>query len=125
MTLREILARRDAIRTDLRGILTAHPDGAFPDEVRTKDDALEAEADRLTDLEKRQIRLDEMDRLAPGRPLGGAGGTATRPEVRIGEARGTVPEGFDGLILRSQDGTRVPALSAKHRLSDFVTTPQD
>jgi hypothetical protein len=46
-TVREILQRRDAIRTELSGILDAHPDGALPDEVRARADALETSAGLL------------------------------------------------------------------------------
>lgn len=73
MTLREILARRDAIRVELRGIIDASPDGNLSDEVRARADALEAEAGRLNDAERRQALLDEMDRRASGTPIGGTG----------------------------------------------------
>jgi HK97 family phage major capsid protein len=74
MSIREILARRDAIRVDLRAILEAHPDGALPDDIRQKADNLEAEAARLNDQERRQALIDEMDRRAAGGvPIGGSG----------------------------------------------------
>lgn len=70
MTIREILTRRDAIRTDLRGILSAHPDG-LPEEHRARADELEAEAARLNDLERRQVLLDELDRRSEGTTIAG------------------------------------------------------
>jgi HK97 family phage major capsid protein len=73
-SLRDILRRRDEIRVDLRGIIDAHPDGALPDEVRARADALEAEATRLNDQERRQVLIDEMDRRAAGQPIGGTDG---------------------------------------------------
>jgi HK97 family phage major capsid protein len=74
MTLREILARRETIRTELRGIIDQHPDGTLTDEVRARADELETEANRLTDQERRQALIDDMDRRAGGTPFAGAGG---------------------------------------------------
>lgn len=73
MTLREILQSRDAGKDELRGILTAHPDGNLPDEQRARADALEAEIGRLNDQERRQVLLDELDRRAAGTPVSGTG----------------------------------------------------
>src|SRR5437764_1757182 len=70
-TIRELLARKDEIRTELRGILDKHPDGNLPDEVRQRADALDAEAGRLNDQERRQATLDDLDRRAAGEPLTG------------------------------------------------------
>lgn len=118
MTLREILVRRDAIRVELRGILDANPTG-LPDDIATRADALETEAGRLNDLERRQVAVDEMDRRAAGAPLNG--GPGARLEVRAFEAGpSAVPEKFDGAILRAQDGDRVPVLEHRHRLTDFL-----
>lgn len=73
MTLREILARRDAIRVEMRGIIDASPDGNLSDEIRARADALEAEAGRLNEAERRQVLVDELDRRAAGTPIGGTG----------------------------------------------------
>ena len=51
MTIREILARRDAIRTELRVILDKFPDGNLPDPDRRRAAELETEAGRLNDAE--------------------------------------------------------------------------
>jgi HK97 family phage major capsid protein len=75
-TLRDLLARKDAIRVELRSIIDAHPDGNLPDEKRTRADSLEAEATRLTDQERRVALLDDLDRRAAGGThLPGDGGT--------------------------------------------------
>lgn len=76
MNVRQILARRDEIRVELRGICEKHSDGALPDDVRQRADELEEEANRLNDLERRQVLLDELDRRAAGQPLGGGGADA-------------------------------------------------
>ena len=65
MNLREILQRREAIRTDLRSILDKHVDGALPDEVRTRADELEAEAGRLRSVPNAARTLD-LDIIAMG-----------------------------------------------------------
>lgn len=70
-TIREILSRRDAIRTEMRSINTTHPDG-LPVEVQTRWTTLEAEAEGLNQAEHRQAMLDDLDRRAAGQPLQGA-----------------------------------------------------
>lgn len=82
MTLREILARREALRVELRGILAAAPDGDLGDEARSRADALEAEANRLNDLERRVALADELDRRAQGMPIGGTGDRNLDTEMR-------------------------------------------
>lgn len=72
MTVREILARRDAIRTELRSIHAAHPD-TLPPEVQTRWAALEAEAATLNAQEARQAALDDLDRRAAGQTVAGSG----------------------------------------------------
>jgi HK97 family phage major capsid protein len=83
LTLREILARRETIRTELRSILDAAPDGNLGDEARTRADALQAEAERLNTHEARVAALDELDRRAAGTPL--TGGTDDRFEALAGQ----------------------------------------
>jgi hypothetical protein len=118
MNLRAILQRREALRAELRGILNEHPDGDLPDDVRQRADALEAEATRLHEQEKRQALLDDLDRKANGTPLGGA---VSGPELRVFRHESTTaPEGFDGTILRAQNGERVPVLEQRHRLATFA-----
>jgi HK97 family phage major capsid protein len=71
MTIREILARREAIRVELRTLHSASPDGALSAEAQTKWDALSAEADTLGAAERRTAALDELDRRAGGTTLAG------------------------------------------------------
>jgi HK97 family phage major capsid protein len=104
MTIREILQRRDAIRTDLRGILDQYKDGNLPDEARSRADELEAEAGRLNDAERRQVLVDELDRRAAGVPLTGTGDagfeTAAR-EVTILDALRAAAGGQDPAARRA------------------------
>jgi HK97 family phage major capsid protein len=121
MTLREILQRRDAIKVELRGILDTHQAGELPDQVQTRADELEAEAARLDVTERRQVLVDDLDRRATGRPLDGSGGSAGRLEVRAFEgAASPAPEAFDGAIIRTQAGDRVPILEHRHSLASFL-----
>jgi HK97 family phage major capsid protein len=69
MQLREILARREAIRTEMRGLADAHP-GDMPEPQAARWAALEADAANLNAAEQRQATLDDMDRRAAGQPLG-------------------------------------------------------
>jgi len=72
VTMRELLARREAIRAELRSIHTAHPD-ALPPEAQTRWTALEAEGATLAAQEQRQALLDEYDRRASGHHVAGTG----------------------------------------------------
>lgn len=74
LNIREILSRRDQIRTELTTILDAAPDGDLPAEARARFDSLEAEAGRLNDAERRQALVDDLARRAAGTPLTGGGG---------------------------------------------------
>lgn len=76
MNLRSILARREAIRTELRAINEAHPD-ALPAEQQARWAALEAEATALNAAEQRTALLDDMDRRASGTPIAGS-----KPDAR-------------------------------------------
>jgi HK97 family phage major capsid protein len=68
-TIREILTRREAIRTELRSIADAHPDGTLPEPQASRWAALEAEAASLNAVEQRQATLDDMDRRSAGHPI--------------------------------------------------------
>ncbi len=80
MTIREILARRDAIRTEMRGLHEAHPE-AMPDAAAARWTALEAEATALNAAEARAAMLDDLDRRAAGTALGGTGTGDSRLDV--------------------------------------------
>ena len=99
MTIREILARRDAIRVELRSHIEKHPDGALPADVETRVADLESEAERLNAAERRQVLIDDLDRRAGGaKPV---------------EERGN-PE----------DGQDVFGLKPEQRMADFVSRTQ-
>lgn len=72
MTLRELLAKREAIRTELRSILDASTDGNLTDEQRGRADTLQAEAAGLNVHETRVAALEDLDRRATGTPIGGS-----------------------------------------------------
>ena len=114
-TLRDILQRQDAARAEMRALNdAAGPDGALGDEQQARWSQLEAEMAGLRAAEQRQAQLDDLDRGAAGRPLGG--GAPGRPELRVfAGGPTTAPEAFDGAVLRAQTGERVPVLEARHR----------
>lgn len=82
MTIREMLARREAIRTEMAALHAATPSGELPTEARTKWDGLETELRSLDGSMSRQARLDELDRAAPGTPVDG--GDPRFAELRSG-----------------------------------------
>ena len=79
MTLREMLARREAIRTEMRAIHAANPD-ALPADVQTRWDALNTEAEALNAQERRQVVIDDLDRRAAGGQSIASDGTDNRFE---------------------------------------------
>lgn len=72
MTIRHILERRAAIRSELAAIHAAHPD-TLPDAQQTRWTALEAEAATLNVQEGRQAALDDLDRRVAGHTVAGTG----------------------------------------------------
>lgn len=70
MTLREMQARRDAARAELRTMHDAANGGALAGEAQTRWDTLTAELATLEAQERRQAQVDEWDRHAPGQPVG-------------------------------------------------------
>ena len=71
MALRELIARRDAVRAELRTLHTAADGGALAEPAQTRWDALTAELTTLDGAERRQADIDAFDRAAPGLPLDG------------------------------------------------------
>src|SRR4051812_21967646 len=117
-SLRSLIERRSAVKTELQAILAQHPD-TLPDDAQARWDALTGEADGLENRIAMQARVDEVERRVAGTPAGG--GAPSRPEVRVFAGAPTAtPEGFDGTVLRTQGGERVPVLEARHRLADFL-----
>jgi HK97 family phage major capsid protein len=118
MTLAHLLERRAALRTEMQALHDAHPDGDLPQDVQARWDAARGEVATIESRMQRQAALDDLDRNAPARSVGG-GAPAT--EVRVfSDMPSTVPPAFDGITLRSQTGARVPVLEARHRLADFL-----
>lgn len=72
MTVRELLQRRDAIRTEMRSLDTAANGGALADTAAARWAALETELATLDAQERRQAALDDLDRRAAGQPVGDA-----------------------------------------------------
>ena len=70
-SIRQILMRREAIRTEMRSIVEAHP-ADLPAEQATRFAALQVEAEALNASEARAAVLAELDRRAAGTPLGAA-----------------------------------------------------
>ncbi len=70
MNLRHILARREQIRVELRGIMDANP-GEMPPEAAAKFTALQSEAEQLNVAEARAAVMADLDRRAAGQPLAG------------------------------------------------------
>lgn len=83
MTIRERLARREAIRTELRTIHAAHPSGELPADAQASWATLETEARGLDAAIARQALIDEGDRAAPAQPLDGE-------DRRLAELRNSV-----------------------------------
>ena len=101
-TIREMLARREAIRVELRNIHDSAPGGELSTEAAARWAALETEADSLASAEKRQAMLDDLDRRATGKPLTDDG-TETRGNA---------------------DGVSVFGLKPEQRMADFVGRTQ-
>lgn len=121
MSIRHILARKAEIRSELQTILDSNPDGALPADAEARFVQLEAEAAALTVRETRQAALDDAARTASGQP---AGGGTVEQRVRVNGRDVATPEGFDGAVLVSQAGARVPVLEARHRLASFTPAEQ-
>ncbi len=85
MTLRDMIARRDAVREELRTLHTAAADAGLPGEAQTRWDAFTAELATLDAAERRQAVIDDLDRRAAGQPVGDARFEAMAAEVRVSD----------------------------------------
>lgn len=88
MTVREILQRRDAIRTEMRSLDTAANGGALGDVAQARWTVLEGELATLEGQERRAAALDDLDRRAAGQPLGDAQTAAFTGSVSLADAIG-------------------------------------
>lgn len=86
MKLRDILARRETLRTEMRGLDTAANGGALADAAQTRWAAIEGELATLDSQEKRQAQLDDLDRRAAGQPVSDAKFNQFTAEVSISDA---------------------------------------
>ena len=119
MSMRALLERRGAIRDELRTINDAHPDGVLPDDAQARWAQLTTEAEQLETRVARQAQLDDLDRRVIGQPAPAGG--APRREVRaFASGASEIPEGFDGQVMRGQNGEAVPILEHRHRVADFL-----
>lgn len=82
MTLREILARREAIRSEMRGLHDAANGSALADAAQTRWTALEGENAALNAQEARQVALDDLDRRQTGQTVAGARDDRLDTEMR-------------------------------------------
>jgi HK97 family phage major capsid protein len=119
MHIRHIQSRREEIRTAMHALLDRE-EGDLTAEERASIDVMEGELPALDEAERRQKVLNALDLAAIGKPLNGAASSG-RLEVRAFEgASSPTPESFDGVVLRAQDGSRVPVLEHRHRLASFL-----
>lgn len=86
MTIREILAKRETIRTEMRSLNDAAGNNPLADTAATRWTALEGELASLDAQERRQATMDEMDRRAAGQPVGDAKFNQFSAEVSITDA---------------------------------------
>jgi HK97 family phage major capsid protein len=122
LTLREIQARREAIRAELRSLLEAHPDGVFPADAEQRSTDLETEATRLADMERRQQALDDLDRRAAGTPLdqNRRETRGTAPDLQAGEVVGLRPEQrMAEYVGLSEDPLSLGRMIRGHLLGDW------
>ena len=71
MTLREMVARRDAVQAEMRTLHNAAEGAALAEPAQTRWDVLTAELATLESQERRQAIIDDFDRAAGGgQPVG-------------------------------------------------------
>ncbi|WP_426954109.1 phage major capsid protein [Muricoccus radiodurans] len=117
----DLLARRAAATAELRGISDAAGDADLNAEQRQRFDTLRTELDTMEAAISHRAEADDRERRAAGTPLGGGSADDGREvRVRVAGADVRVPDGFDGEILVTQAGDRVPLLEHRHRLTSFV-----
>lgn len=71
-SIREIIARKDIVRSEFQTLVDKWPEGLSP-EAETRAAELEVELHRLNAAEKRQALLDDSDRAARAHKLNGLG----------------------------------------------------
>lgn len=86
MTIREILAKRETIRTEMRSLHDAANGGPLADTAAGRFDTLETELRGLDAQERRQATMDDLDRRAAGQPVGDARFNQFTAEVSLSDA---------------------------------------
>lgn len=71
MSMRELKAREDAAKTELKNVIAQQMAGDATPELETRAAELEAELKRIDAAERRQAMIDDMDRNARGHQLTG------------------------------------------------------
>lgn len=110
MTIREMLARREAIRTELRQLHDGANGGALAEAAQARWAALEGELATLDAQERRQAALDDLDRRAAGQSLGGSADPRFASEAgRVGildAIRAQLPGAADERAGRAREMSR-------------------
>ncbi len=86
MTLREMIAARERVRTELRALHTAADNGTLAEPAQARWDVLTAELATLDGQERRQALIDEFDRACT-RPALARGCSLRCPGVRGADFR--------------------------------------
>lgn len=86
MKIKDILAKRETIRTEMRGLHDGANGGPLADAAQTRWTALEGELATLDGAERRQAAMDDLDRRAAGQPVGDARFNQFTAEVSISDA---------------------------------------
>ena len=132
MKIRDILARREVIRNEMRTLVDAHPTGDMPADAATRFATLETEAETLNAAESRQAALDALDRRAGGAPVTEtplAEAVATRGLTRemrmvdrVSRETGVAAAGISpGRVIHSLITGRRPDSQAEQRAMGEVT----
>ena len=117
MTTEQLRARRKKIVAELREMDdAADPEtGSLTPEMQAKWDQLKALVDEIDNSITRSAEMDRLDLRSAGTPIG-----ETRATVRLNGRDAPLPAGFDGRVLTTQTGERVPVLEARHQLASFA-----
>lgn len=117
MTTEQLRARRKKIVAELREMDdAADPEtGSLTPELQAKWDQLKALIDEIDNSITRSAEMDRLDLRSTGTPI-----SETRATVRLNGRDAPIPAGFDGRVLTTQTGERVPVLEARHQLASFA-----
>lgn len=116
MTTEQMRARRAKMIAELRELDDKADDetGALSAEDQAAFDTIKAALAKLEIALTRSQDMDSLERRSAGTPIG-----ETRATVRVAGRDAPLPAGFDGRVMVTQTGERVPVLEARHQLSAF------